>query len=1214
MSFLSSNLVLVAQAAAAEAPSGPWYDATWFKILVVLAVLLVPLALAQLLAAAVRMREYTTKFYAILFAILAGVFIIATGEVRLDIDLNGGTELIYELDQSKKTEDAKVDMEQMIAALRRRIDPAGVKQTRIRKYGAEQIEITIPEIDPTEVDQLKRMISSAGILEFRILASPSKNDSATQQALKLPSHEMDVRAPTFNAETDYTYAEELIEQAQRLGPDEPRFRRDIDGAVAEWVKPDAAQLEEMKTNKRLVTRNNKSEILVIQDRLLARWVKGGLNPEAESESDTRVQPTDTNVSRLRPDGGVDFLVMIDPMNVHGVESASAKPDQGGTGWLVAFNFEADRARRFGNLTSHNQKDEETGQTRQLGIVLDGKLLSAPALQAVISSSGQITGGFTKAETQWLASVLNAGSLPAALSENPISEKGQSPTLGKKTIEQGSRAILISFVAVMLFMPLYYRFGGIVAAFALTLNLVLVLAIMMLFKARFSLPGLAGLVLTVGMAVDANVLIFERIREELNRGSALRMAIRNGFDRATRTIVDANVTTLITGVVLYVVGSEQIKGFAITLILGITMSMFTAIFCSRVIFDVAEKRRWITKLNMMKLFGETSFNFIGKRKIAGVFSIILIAIGLVAVFNRGGDLLSIDFTGGSKLLAVAIKSEDPETLRDKLLEASPKYAESQRPKDLTIRNYSQKKDEESGALTTFDLSSNSFPTSAEQVAEFAFPKATVTENLGTDSYRVALTTSVTENEVEQKVKDATDEYVQSLMLDPRDTSVTVTESKTDNGQDDPIIIRVVTKQPNVDVVRATVTLAFEGLLKSNHLSFDKTSFTAIEAAAVTPAADAAVPGVGDSSYNARPQDSPKTIVAFTTTPVLAQPESGDEAEAADDTADTETADPAATEDAAADPAASVGGEFPVDGAPAVAPVVVRFAGGTKTDLTFDIALNQQTLHRYIIEVMEETGNRGDFEVFNDKVAANQTNRMTEWRLESTLTADATEKLLSDVATKMDGQPVFPSANAMGSLVAGNQQGQAWGALITSLICIVGYIWIRFQRVIFGLAAVVALVHDVLITLGMLALSGYVAQIFFFRDVLLIDDFKISLEILAAFLTIIGYSLNDTIVVFDRIREVRGKSPDLTGGIINKSINQTLSRTVLTSVTTLLVVAILYAMGGSGIHGFAFALVTGVLAGTYSSIFVASPVLLWLSRTGLNVPDDVLEPQTAVATTG
>ncbi|MEA1952190.1 MAG: protein translocase subunit SecF, partial [Planctomycetota bacterium] len=184
------------------------------------------------------------------------------------------------------------------------------------------------------------------------------------------------------------------------------------------------------------------------------------------------------------------------------------------------------------------------------------------------------------------------------------------------------------------------------------------------------------------------------------------------------------------------------------------------------------------------------------------------------------------------------------------------------------------------------------------------------------------------------------------------------------------------------------------------------------------------------------------------------------------------------------------------------------------------------------------------------------------------------------------------SSIGGRVAHDMQLKAVYALLASLLFIVGYIWIRFQRVMFGMAAVAALVHDILITLGALAISAYVAP---FLGILMIDEFKIGLPVLAAFLTIIGYSLNDTIVVFDRIREVRGKSPDVSGEMINTSINQTLSRTVLTSLTTLLVVLILYIGGGQGIHAFAFSLLVGVIIGTYSSIFVASPILYWMGHT-------------------
>ena len=218
------------------------------------------------------------------------------------------------------------------------------------------------------------------------------------------------------------------------------------------------------------------------------------------------------------------------------------------------------------------------------------------------------------------------------------------------------------------------------------------------------------------------------------------------------------------------------------------------------------------------------------------------------------------------------------------------------------------------------------------------------------------------------------------------------------------------------------------------------------------------------------------------------------------------------------------------------------------------------------------------------------RFDEWDVEIPLSVSASEQLLGKISEEQAAAPVWLSSNKIGGQVAGNLRQQAVAALLASLVGIIGYIWLRFQRVVFGLAAVVALVHDVLITLGAIALSLWIAKAT--MGVLLIDEFKISLPIIAALLTIIGYSLNDTIVVFDRIREVRGKNPELTQEMVNTSINQTLGRTLLTSFTTLIVVFLLYLLGGQAIRGFAFALLVGVIVGTYSSIFVASPCLLWM----------------------
>ena len=197
----------------------------------------------------------------------------------------------------------------------------------------------------------------------------------------------------------------------------------------------------------------------------------------------------------------------------------------------------------------------------------------------------------------------------------------------------------------------------------------------------------------------------------------------------------------------------------------------------------------------------------------------------------------------------------------------------------------------------------------------------------------------------------------------------------------------------------------------------------------------------------------------------------------------------------------------------------------------------------------------------------------------------------VTEEINDKPSFESSQMIGSSVAGYARMQGILAILGSLFCIIVYIGVRFKKLVFGFSATIALIHDVLVVLGLLALSKWLAPYLGFAGV---NEFKIGLPTVAAFLTIIGYSLNDTIILFDRIREVCGKNATIDKEIVNRSINQTLSRTILTSLTTLFVALVLYFFGGGGIHTFAFAMSVGVLVGTYSSIFLASPVLLWLLK--------------------
>jgi len=295
--------------------------------------------------------------------------------------------------------------------------------------------------------------------------------------------------------------------------------------------------------------------------------------------------------------------------------------------------------------------------RPLCVLLDGIAISAPTIQARIRTQGIITGSFTQTEVEDMVNKLNAGSLPARLIEQPISVKTIGPSIGADNRDKGIKAGLIGLALVVLCMLVYYMLAGSIADVALVMNILFVLAIMAGVRATFTLPGIAGIILTIGMSVDANVLIFERIREEQQKGSSLRIAIKNGYQRAFRTILDANLTTFITAAILLWRASEEVKGFAIVLMLGIASSMFTALFVTRVIFDFLLAKRIIKdNLFMLRLIRKPNINWMALRPIFFCVSIVLIAAGLFVFFTRD-DKYDIEFTGGT---SAQINLKEPRT--------------------------------------------------------------------------------------------------------------------------------------------------------------------------------------------------------------------------------------------------------------------------------------------------------------------------------------------------------------------------------------------------------------------------------------------------------------------------------------------------------------------------------------------------------------------------
>ena len=305
---------------------------------------------------------------------------------------------------------------------------------------------------------------------------------------------------------------------------------------------------------------------------------------------------------------------------------------------IALRFNQQGAEDFARVTGNNVG-------RQLAIVLDGKLYCAPNINmAITGGSAEISGRFSEEEAKNIADALVSGSFPFQIKVNAVFDT--DPKLGAANVSNGIWVGILSILCVAVFMVIYYRLSGLISIVALTLNIVLILGAMAAFNCTLTLPGIAGIVLTIGMAVDANVLIYERIREELNNGKTLFNAVNSGFDRALPSVLDANITTLLTSFILMYVGTGAIKGFAVTLSIGILTSLFTAIFVTRLIYDYLFKYFNFKKISMLTVFKNTNFNFLKQWKIAASISGLLILLCVTLLCVKGKEVLGVDFTGGT----------------------------------------------------------------------------------------------------------------------------------------------------------------------------------------------------------------------------------------------------------------------------------------------------------------------------------------------------------------------------------------------------------------------------------------------------------------------------------------------------------------------------------------------------------------------------------------
>ncbi|MFT7538095.1 MAG: SecD/SecF fusion protein [Lysobacterales bacterium] len=548
---------------------------------------------------------------------------------------------------------------------------------------------------------------------------------------------------------------------------------------------------------------------------------------------------------------------------------------------ISLKLNKEGAKEFGALTKNNIG-------RRLAILLDDQVLSAPNInEAILGGSAQITGQFTFEEASVLALSLRSGALPAPM--HIEEERTIGPLLGKDSIDAGIRATVIGGSLVLIFMLCYYLKAGLISGIALIINLILIFGIMGFLnmmlpdsQLTLTLPGIAGIILTLGMAVDANVLINERIREEIDNGRPLKASVNAGFNKALKAIVDSNTTTLIAAFMLFQFGSGPIKGFAVTLSIGLIASLFTALFVTRTIFNCLLEWKVLTSLKMLNILSNVNFDFISKRFICFGISAILVIGSFYVLIDKKEKAYGIDFVGG-------------------------------------------------------------------QIQEYRFNEA-----IEIDSLRNALNTI---------------------------------------GLNDAVI----------------------------------------------------------QQFNEEPEN-----------------------------------------------------------------VIIRTSEDT---------------YEQVNDTFKEIFPNNAFDIL---------------RIEK-----------------------------VGPVVGSALRKAAALAIIFALGGILIYVGFRFKHFDFATAGVIALLHDVFITLGILLMFGR----------------QIDLLVVTALLTIAGYSINDTIIIYDRVREnlvsMRKKS---LAEIINKSINQTLGRTILTTITTLLVVVTLFLKGGEVLNSFALTLIIGFIAGTYSTIFIASPLVL------------------------
>lgn len=844
-------------------------------------------------------------------------------------------------------EEAKVAINNTEKIIRTRIDKFGVTQPTIQKQQfTGRILVELPGVSDKE--RVRKQLKSTANLEFwntyesaEVLGYLDQANTALSEKYYPdfdPEQDLISEEDTANVEErpidEIEDAEEELTEEELLGLDEDG---EADTASEEEVEEPLAEMSE-------------------QEQMKAIPLFSKLNPAVDPQTGNAMQGpvvgfaqlTDTaEVNKMLSEPEVEELLPRDLrllwasepaprfnnlMRLYAikVDTRDGKPPLDG-GVIVdasqqydlAGNVEVEMlmnsqgARTWKEITAEAASQQ---QKRSVAIVLDDYVYTAPVVQGEIPtgrssiSIGQGSRNEQIQEALDLANLLKAGALPAPA--DIVDESVVGPSLGQENINDGLTSFIIALVVVLFYMFFYYKGAGLVSDLALIANLFFLIGALASIQAALTLPGIAGLVLTIGMAVDANVLIYERVREELRNGKGIKAALKEGYQKAYSAIIDANLTTLLTAIVLVSLGTGPIKGFATVLIIGIFTSLFSAIFITRLVFDtrLQNSKPISFFMNWSKnILVNANIKFISRRKISYTLSGILIVIGLVSMFTRGLNL-GVDFTGG---------------------------------RTYTVR---------------FDESES------------------------------------------------------------------------------------------LDEIRTTLGNAFL--------------------------------------------------------------------------------------DEAGNP---------------LQPEVKTYGAANQVKIT-------------------------------TKFLVDDDSRDADQQVEEALNAGLTE--LGTGYSIEESRKVDPS-------ISDDFQTSSTSAVIFSLIIIFAYIVFRFRKWQYGVGAIAAMFHDVIVVLGIFSLGhGWLPF-----------SLEIDQAFIAAILTVVGYSINDTVIVFDRIREyLKDHRKEPMAGVINKALNSTLSRTLNTSMTTFVVLLIIFVFGGESIRGFIFALMLGVLVGTYSSLYIASPIVVDLTdKTGTSLEE-------------